>query len=298
MAHPPPRPYVGRFAPSPSGPLHAGSLVAALASYLDARAQRGRWLLRIEDIDEPRTVPGADRLILHQLQSLGLHWDGDPVWQTQRHAAYAQAFERLRRAGRVYPCHCRRRELRAGPYPGTCRPTPPAGHIPVAKDGRRPAWRFRVDPGLERFQDRWLGPQCQDVAAEVGDFIIRRADGLWAYQLAVVVDDGQQGVTDVVRGADLLDSTARQRQLARALALPCPRMLHVPLVLDAQGRKLSKQNHAPALDLSQPLACLRQAWQELGFGHLPADAPDAFLASAAAGWAQRYPGGARTGMSA
>jgi glutamyl-Q tRNA(Asp) synthetase len=281
---------VGRFAPSPSGPLHAGSLVAALASHLDARAHQGRWLLRIEDIDEPRTVPGADRVIQQQLHALGLHWDGEPVWQTRRHALYAQACARLRAAGRVYGCACVRRELPPGPYPGTCRPT--ADHPDGPARARRPirSWRFRVEPGLETFPDRWLGPQSQDVAAEVGDFIIRRADGLWAYQLAVVVDDGEQGITDVVRGADLLDSTARQRQLARALELPLPAVLHVPLIVDAAGHKLSKQNHAPALDVSRPLDCLQSAWQSLGFAALPVDTPPAFLAEATARWARRFGG--------
>ena len=286
--------YAGRFAPSPSGPLHAGSLVAALASFLDARAHHGRWLLRIEDIDEPRAVAGADRIILHQLQALGLHWDEAPVWQTRRHALYEQAFARLRAAGLIYGCACARRELPPGPYPGTCRPpdgaSMPAGAVAPPPAGRRPvrSWRFRVAPGLETFTDRWLGPQSQDVAAEVGDFIVRRADGLWAYQLAVVVDDGAQGVTDVVRGADLLDSTARQRQLARALGLAPPRVLHVPLILDAAGHKLSKQNHAPALDVSRPLDCLREAWRALGFAALPAATPQAFLSAATAGWAQRF----------
>ncbi|WP_323000116.1 tRNA glutamyl-Q(34) synthetase GluQRS [Castellaniella sp.] len=289
--HAPGRPgYVGRFAPSPSGPLHAGSLVAALASYLDARAHQGRWLLRIEDIDEPRTVPGADQVILRQLQSLGMHWDAPPVWQTRRHALYAQAFAQLQAAQRTYDCRCTRRELSSGPYPGTCRPRP--GVLQQATDtGRkaRPSWRFVVEPGIETFQDRWLGAQSQDVASEVGDFIIRRADGLWAYQLVVVVDDGLQGVTDVVRGADLLDSTARQRQLARALGLPCPRMLHVPLLRDPQGRKLSKQNHAPALDLNRPLEALQQAWNDLGFVRLPVVAPGEFWPLATAQWAQRFP---------
>ncbi|MFV0282837.1 MAG: tRNA glutamyl-Q(34) synthetase GluQRS [Castellaniella sp.] len=278
-------PYVGRFAPSPSGPLHAGSLVAALASYLDARAHRGRWLLRIEDIDEPRTVTGADRIILQQLETLGLHWDGETVRQTQRHPLYTQAFARLRAAGRVYGCACMRRELPSGPYPGTCRPG-----ARIRPDAQRPtrSWRFLAEPGVETFTDRWRGPQSQDVAAEVGDFIIRRADGLWAYQLVVVVDDGAQGVTDVVRGADLLDSTARQRQLARALDLPMPRVLHVPLILNATGHKLSKQNHAPALDVSRPLACLQAAWKALGFEPLPVATPHAFWPEAITCWARRF----------
>ncbi len=288
------RPYVGRFAPSPSGPLHAGSLVAALASYLDARAHRGRWLLRIEDIDEPRAIPGAERIILQQLQALGLHWDEAPVRQTQRHPLYAQAFARLQAAGRVYGCACVRRALPPGPYPGTCRPptgapglASPATRLPATQRLIR-SWRFRVEPGPATFIDRWLGPQSQDVAAEVGDFIVRRADSLWAYQLVVVVDDGDQGITDVVRGADLLDSTARQQQLARALGLPPPRVLHVPLILDAAGHKLSKQNHAPALDVSRPLVCLQAAWQALGFTAQPAATPQVFLSAATADWARRF----------
>ncbi|MGB6243073.1 MAG: tRNA glutamyl-Q(34) synthetase GluQRS [Castellaniella sp.] len=300
-AHPEHPGYRGRFAPSPSGPLHAGSLTTALASYLDARAHQGRWLLRIEDIDEPRTVPGADRIILTQLQALGMHWDEDPVWQTRRQALYEQAGDQLWASGRVYACRCTRRELHAGPYPGTCRPRPDAmqtGLLDPQPDAdptllsesepRRPAWRFLVEPGIETFQDRWLGEQAQDVAGEVGDFIIRRTDGLWAYQLAVVVDDGQQGVTDIVRGIDLLDSTARQRQLERALGLPCPRVLHVPLVCDQQGRKLSKQNHAPALDLARPLDALQQAWTALGFATLPVARTEAFWPLATAQWAQRF----------
>lgn len=283
---PSPQPYVGRFAPSPSGPLHDGSLVAAMASHLDARAHRGTWLLRIEDIDSPRTVAGADRWIMSQLTALGMHWDGEPVWQTRRHPLYQQAFERLRTAGRVYGCACTRRDLPAGPYPGTCRPRPGAAESPPA--GRIRSWRFRVTPGCEAFNDRWQGPQSQDVAAEVGDFIIRRADGLWAYQLVVVVDDGQQGVTDVVRGADLLDSTARQRQLARALGLQCPRTLHVPLLCDATGRKLSKQNHAPAIDTDHPMDCLRRAWRMLGFDPLAAANPAQFWPEATAQWGRRF----------
>ena len=220
--------YIGRFAPSPSGPLHAGSLVAALASYLDARAQAGQWLLRIEDVDVPRTVAGADRIIMDQLVALGLRWDWEVVWQSQRDVRYDAACDRLRAAGRLYGCGCTRREIadaarEAGvpadvhelPYMGTCRSGVPAG-----REAR--AWRVCVPEGVESFDDRWLGPQAQDVAREVGDFAIRRADGLWAYQLAVVVDDALQGVNAVVRGADLLSSTARQRVLARLLGYTPP----------------------------------------------------------------------------
>ena len=282
--------YVGRFAPSPSGPLHAGSLAAALASFLDARAHHGEWLLRIEDIDTPRTVSGADGVIMAQLDRLGLRWDGLPVWQSERHSLYAQAFARLQASGRTYGCTRSRRDRTSGPYPGTCRPD---GVIGQATHGHpatgRPSWHFRVEPGPEVFQDRWFGLQSQDVANEVGDFIIRRADGLWAYQLVVVVDDAAQGVTDIVRGADLLDSTARQRQLARALGLPVPRTMHVPLVLDTEGRKLSKQNHAPALDLSDPLDALQQAWRALGFLSFSAHSVDIFLGEATSRWARRFP---------
>ena len=287
--------YVGRFAPSPSGPLHLGSLVAALASWLDARAHGGRWLLRIEDVDTPRTVPGAAGIIMDQLRALQLHWDGDVLWQSQRGPAYQRAFDALAARGLVYGCGCTRREIAdsslrgAGPgadgerpYPGTCR-----HGLPPGRQAR--AWRLRVPAGMETFTDRWLGPQQQDVAQAVGDFALRRADGLWAYQLAVVVDDAEQGVTDIVRGADLLSSTARQRVLARLLGFPPPRVMHVPLITDpATGLKLSKQNSAPPLDTTQPLAMLAQAWQALEFPPCPADTPAAFLAQATARWATRF----------
>ena len=290
--------YVGRFAPSPSGPLHAGSLATALASWLDARAQRGHWLLRIEDVDTPRTVPGAAGVIMGQLQALGLVWDGEIVWQSQRNDAYQAAFDALAARGLIYGCGCTRREIADSalrgqtapgadgerPYPGTCRHGLPAG-----REAR--AWRLRVPEGVERLEDRWLGPQEQDVAQAVGDFALRRADGLWAYQLAVVVDDAAQGVTDVVRGADLLSSTARQRVLGRLLGLPPLRYLHVPLILDpASGLKLSKQNGAPAIDTSAPLLALQAAWAALGFTPLPAADVASFLQDATVRWAERFPG--------
>lgn len=290
--------YVGRFAPSPSGPLHAGSLVAALASWLDARAHDGRWLLRMEDVDTPRTVAGAADAIMAQLKALGLHWDGGVMWQSQRNGAYQAAFDALAARGLVYGCGCTRREIADSalrgpaaapgadgerPYPGTCR-----HGLPPGRQAR--AWRVRVPEGVERFEDRWLGPQEQDVASAVGDFALRRADGLWAYQLAVVVDDAEQGVTDVVRGADLLSSTARQRVLGRLLELPPVRYLHVPLILDpASGLKLSKQNGAPALSLHAPLEALQGAWRALGFDPIAADGPDSFLSEATARWARRFP---------
>lgn len=289
--------YVGRFAPSPSGPLHAGSLVAALASWLDARAHDGRWLLRMEDVDTPRTVAGAADAIMAQLNALGLHWDGDIVWQSQRNAAYQSAFDTLAARGLIYGCGCTRREIADSalrgptapgadgerPYPGTCR-----HGLPEGRQAR--AWRVRVPDGIEHFEDRWLGPQEQNVAEAVGDFALRRADGLWAYQLAVVVDDAEQGVTDVVRGADLLSSTARQRVLGRLLGLPPIRYLHVPLILDAaSGLKLSKQNGAPAIDTGAPLEALQGAWRALGFAPLAAGDRDAFLREATAHWARRFP---------
>lgn len=276
--------YRGRFAPSPSGPLHDGSLVAAMASFLDARAHQGQWLLRMEDIDTPRVVKGADRIIMQQLQALGMHWDEEPVWQSRRLPLYEQAFQRLQEAGKVYGCACTRRMLTGGPYPGTCR-----NGLPPGQQAR--AWRLRVPEGeasTEHFVDRWVGPQCQNVAREVGDFVLRRADGLWAYQFVVVVDDGLQGITDIVRGADLLDSTARQRVLARMLGFTLPRAMHVPLLYDAEGRKLSKQNHAPALELDRPLETLSRAWQALGFPAFPAKNIEAFWARALPAWAARH----------
>jgi len=235
----------GRFAPSPTGPLHFGSLVAALASWLDARAAGGRWLLRIEDLDRPRVVPGAAEEIQRALESLGLYWDGAIVFQSQRTALYEEALRRLRE--KTYWCGCSRREIAdsaislgadgATVYRGTCR-----DGLPPGKTAR--ALRVRTDGEPIRFVDRVQGPQTQDVELEVGDFILRRADGPIAYQLAVVVDDAEQGVTDVVRGADLLDSTARQILLQRLLELPAPRYLHVPVAIDAAGDKLSKQSGA------------------------------------------------------
>lgn len=233
-----------------------------MASYLDARAHNGRWLLRIEDIDTPRVCALADREIISQLQALGMHWDADPVWQSQRHSLYQQRFDELVERQLAYGCGCTRQQYLHRAYPGTCR----HGLAP----GRTVrAWRFRVSDGLVHFHDRWLGPQQQDVLHSVGDFIIKRADGLWAYQFAVVIDDGLQEVTDIVRGADLLSSTARQQLLARALDLPIPRVLHVPLVLDRHGHKLSKQNHAAALDCTRPLETLDKAWVRLGFSRMP-----------------------------
>nr|WP_163501665.1 tRNA glutamyl-Q(34) synthetase GluQRS [Halomonas socia] len=234
--------YRGRFAPTPSGPLHFGSLVAALGSYLDARHVGGEWLLRIEDIDPPRCPPGAAATIQRQLEAFGLHWDGQVHYQSQRHAAYQAALERLIRVGLAYPCSCSRKQWRDYPiYPGWCR-------TGVREPDKPQAWRLRSDLGLRpvAWQDRLFGAQRFD-PAELGDVVLKRKDSLWAYQLAVVVDDAEQGISDVVRGLDLLDNTPWQRQLQDALGYPEPRYLHLPLIVAANGQKLSKQNLAPAL---------------------------------------------------
>jgi glutamyl-Q tRNA(Asp) synthetase len=263
--------YRGRFAPSPTGPLHAGSLVAALASWLDARAHGGQWLVRIEDLDSARCVAGADRLILQQLTELGLHPDEAVVWQSERTLLYQFALDTLVASGQAYACACSRKDIEAAllaqgkpperhgelVYPGTCR------QGLQGREGR--AWRLRTEGQASmHWNDLRLGPQSQDVAQEVGDFVLKRADGPFAYQLAVVVDDAAQEITHVVRGRDLADNTARQIVLQRALHLPTPQYLHTPLVLDARGDKLSKQNGAPALDTTEPLAALNEAAQRLG----------------------------------
>ena len=310
----PPPPYRGRFAPSPTGPLHAGSLVAALASWLDARAHGGQWLVRIEDVDTPRCVPGAAEFILQQLATCGLVSDG-PVWvQSQRGTAYAAALAQLQAAGLAYPCACTRKDIeqallaqgqgktRHGElvYPGTCR------HGTQGREGR--AWRLNTlaaqnfkpkqAPALDGIEvsatpfdgtwhDRRLGPQHQNVPQAVGDFVLKRADGLWAYQLAVVVDDAAQGITHVVRGQDLADNTPRQRLLQHALGLPHPTCLHTPLVLGPNGEKLSKQNGAAALDLGNPLQTLNTAAATLGLPPQhgqPTDALAAWVGLWATGW--------------
>ena len=257
--------YTGRFAPSPTGPLHFGSLVAALASWLDARAAGGVWLLRMEDLDKPREVPGAADEILRQLEGLGLEWDGPVLYQSTRSARYAEALDALERRGATYPCGCTRSEIAdsalaidgARIYPGTCR----GGLAP----GRRArAVRVRTVATPVRFVDRLQGEIVQSVEREVGDFVLRRADGLIAYQLAVVIDDADQGITDVVRGADLLDSTPRQIWLQRLLGYPTPRYLHVPVAVTAGGEKLSKQTGAQPVDVANPVRELARALAFLG----------------------------------
>lgn len=235
-------PIHGRFAPTPSGPLHAGSLLAALASYLDARSMGGRWSLRIEDIDPPRCPPGADSVILRQLEAFGLHWDDQVSYQSRRHPAYRDALEHLIERGLAYPCSCSRKDwAEHAIYPGWCRNG-------VCQPGGPIAWRLRSDLAIRpvSWQDRARGVQRHDPAA-LGDVILQRRDSLWAYQLAVVVDDAAQAITDVVRGADLLDNTPWQIQLQRALGYATPRYLHLPLVVGNDGQKLSKQNRASPL---------------------------------------------------
>ncbi|MGA7801974.1 MAG: tRNA glutamyl-Q(34) synthetase GluQRS [Gammaproteobacteria bacterium] len=249
--------YRGRFAPSPTGPLHFGSLVAATASYLDARSRGGQWYVRMEDVDRPREMPGAAKRILHTLESLGLHWDGAVLYQSQRHAAYDAALEQLAASGAIYPCACSRREIAdsavAGPagavYPGTCR-----NGLPPGRTGR--ALRARVAAQPIAFEDRLQGRRCQHLATEVGDFVVRRADGFIAYQLAVVVDDAAQHITDVVRGCDLLDSTPRQIHLQRRLGLPTPAYLHLPVAVNANGDKLGKQTGARSIEDREPRGLL------------------------------------------
>jgi glutamyl-Q tRNA(Asp) synthetase len=239
------RNYVGRFAPSPTGPLHFGSLLAALGSYLDARHHRGKWLVRMEDLDTPRTIPGAADEILSTLETYGLHWDETVIYQRQRTATYAESLQQLNAVGAAFPCACSRKEIADSAlvhgaeliYQGTCR-----NGLPAGKTAR--SWRIRVDDIPISFSDRLQGQITQVLEREVGDFVVLRADRLYAYQLAVVVDDAAQGITDVVRGADLLYSTPRQRHLQRLLALDYPTYMHLPVVINRHGEKLSKQTFA------------------------------------------------------
>ncbi|MGP9827648.1 tRNA glutamyl-Q(34) synthetase GluQRS [Ectopseudomonas khazarica] len=260
--------YVGRFAPTPSGYLHFGSLVAALASYLDARAVGGRWLLRMEDLDPPREVPGAQDAILRTLETYGFEWDGELERQSERHAQYAAVTERLLSQGLAYACVCSRKQLEgyAGVYPGFCRN---ACHAE-----QNAAIRIRVPELDYHFIDRVQGEFHQHLGREVGDFVIRRRDGLFAYQIAVVLDDAWQGITDVVRGADLLDSTPRQLYLQELLGLPQPRYLHVPLIIQPDGHKLGKSYRSPPLPADQAGPLLLRALRALG-QPAPADLRDA-----------------------
>lgn len=287
-------PYRGRFAPTPSGPLHDGSVVAALASWLDARAHRGQWLVRIEDTDTPRCVPGADRVILQQLEALGLRPDEPVTWQSRREAHYAAALARLQAIGAVYACGCSRQDITralqargvprerhaAAVYPGTCRDG--------LKGRTARAWRVALPPELTlSWLDRRLGPQQQHLPLEVGDFVIRRADGLWAYQLAVVVDDALQGITHVVRGEDLADNTPRQIHLQRLLGWSTPTYLHTPLVHASDGQKLSKQTGAPAADTARPIETLNRAAAVLGLPPIAASNLDDWQRQATDAWARQ-----------
>jgi len=256
--------YRGRFAPSPTGPLHFGSLVAAVGSYLDARHHCGEWLVRMEDLDPPREVPGAAADILRTLERYGLHWDGEVTYQSRRSAEYQVALEQLDANGRLYGCACTRKEMadtslpgqNAGVYPGTCRNGLP--------DGRKVrALRVRVDTTEVSFEDSLQGSTRQHLGREVGDFVVRRADNLVAYQLAVVVDDAAQQITHIVRGADLLDSTPRQLYLQRLLGLPTPAYLHLPVAINSAGEKLSKQSSAQAIDDADPVTVLLDVLQFL-----------------------------------
>lgn len=256
--------YIGRFAPSPTGPLHFGSLIAAAGSYLDARAHGGQWLVRIEDVDEPRCSQAHADDILRMLEVCGFEWDGEVVYQSRRKELYQTALEQLADAGHAYPCACSRREIAdssmsgiEGPvYPGTCR-----GGL----KGRTPrAWRVRVDGEPVCFEDRLQGKHCQNLETDIGDFVIRRADNFFAYQLAVVVDDQDQGVTQVVRGADLLASTPRQIYLQKLLGCATPGYLHLPVAVNEAGQKLSKQTLAAPLEASTAGPALFAALRFLG----------------------------------
>jgi len=284
---PPADGYRGRFAPSPTGPLHAGSLVAALGSWLDARQNHGEWLLRIEDVDTPRCIPGADTEIMRQLLACGLSWDEEPTWQSKHQERYKKALERLNGLQTVYPCTCSRQSIenvleaqgivtprnKEMVYPGSCRPQ----EIHVYEDEKilpaELAWRLALPPDLTlQFEDLALGTQSQNLNREVGDFVLRRRDGVFTYQLAVVVDDAEQGITHIVRGADLLNNTARQIHLQHVLGYPTPSYLHLPLVLDEHGEKLSKQTLASAIhtdNAKEALQELRKAAEHLGLRDLP-----------------------------
>lgn len=281
----------GRFAPSPTGPLHFGSLVAAVGSYLSARAQGGEWLVRMEDLDPPREVKGAADDILRTLEAYGFEWHGAVMYQSRRRDAYEAALEALRHSGALYPCGCTRKEIAdssiAGTeglvYPGTCR----SGLAP-GRSAR--ALRVRTDHAVIDFEDRAQGRQHAQLECEIGDFVARRADGFYAYQLAVVVDDAEQGISEIVRGADLLTSTACQIYLQRLLGLPTPGYLHLPAAVNDRDEKLSKQTFAKPLARAKPVVLLRQALDFLGQGPLP-DAGESslagFWAAAMAGWDEK-----------
>ncbi|HEZ5575093.1 TPA: tRNA glutamyl-Q(34) synthetase GluQRS [Neisseria meningitidis] len=281
--------YTGRFAPSPTGLLHIGSLLTAVASYADARSNGGKWLVRMEDLDPPREMPGAASHILHTLEAFGFEWDGEVAYQSRRYALYEETLCRLKTAGLVYPCHCSRKDWQAGArrgadgfvYNGRCRHP---GQRP-APQGKQPAWRIRVPDRDIGFSDGIVGGYAQNLAGDIGDFVLLRADGYWAYQLAVVADDAEQGVTHIVRGQDLLVSTPRQIYLQQCLDVPTPQYAHLPLLTNAQGQKWSKQTLAPALDLNRREQLLRQVFRYLNLPEAPeTDRPAELLDWAVAHW--------------
>lgn len=279
--------YIGRFAPSPTGLLHIGSLLTALASYADARAQGGRWLVRMEDLDPPREMAGAADDILRTLEAFGFEWDGGVAYQSRRYDLYHEALGRLKAKGLVYPCDCSRKDwqaaARAGAdgfvYNGCC-----AGLDPQRALHKTPAWRVRVPDEIIGFDDAVVGHYAQNLAHDIGDFVLLRADGFWAYQLAVVADDAAQGITHIVRGQDLLVSTPRQLWLQRALDTPEPHYAHLPLLVNGAGQKWSKQTLAPALDLGAREALLRQV---MAYLKLPA-APEVGRPQDLLAWAVRH----------
>ena len=300
----PARAYRGRFAPSPTGPLHAGSLVAALGSWLDARAHQGQWLLRIEDVDTPRSVSRAAQQIEAQLLACGLQWDEEPIWQSKRQKSYQKALNQLISEDQLYPCNCSRQTILKAlealgveterhqdlVYPGSCR-----GKLGLEDEMLGSAWRIALPQHCSiEFEDRALGHQIQNLNQEVGDFVLRRSDGLFTYQLAVVVDDAEQGITHVVRGQDLLSNTASQIYLQKALHHPTPKYLHLPLVLDEFGEKLSKQTLASAINTSTPAAALKALEQAATHLDLQAmskqkfHSTSEFLVAATTAWKGQY----------
>lgn len=266
--------YIGRFAPSPTGLLHIGSLLTAVASYADARAHQGKWLVRIEDLDPPREMPGAAADILRTLEAFGFEWDGEVAYQSRRYGLYQDTLDRLKAAGLVYPCYCSRKDWQAAAtqgsdgfvYNGRCRVPQQRPHT----QNKTPAWRIQVPNRVIGFSDGIVGQYAQNLAHDIGDFVLLRADGYWAYQLAVVADDADQGITHIVRGQDLLVSTPRQIYLQQCLGVPTPAYAHLPLLTNSQGQKWSKQTLAPALDLNQKEQLLRQVLTYLNLPDAPA----------------------------
>lgn len=249
--------YIGRFAPSPSGDLHFGSIITALAGYLEARSRGGLWYLRIDDLDPPRNVAGSADAICRALERLGLNWDGSIMFQSRRGDAYAAAFATLEARGLIYPCYCSRRALAGRPHPSRC----PA---PSGEGGNRPAWRLHVGSTTVTLTDRIQGPLHWTLATTSGDFVVWRVESIAAYHLAAVVDDAALGITDVIRGADLLEAAPAQRHLQTLLDVPAPTYAHLPVALSAHGQKLSKQNHAPDVAEHSPAAILAAALAWLG----------------------------------